>query len=105
MDPTWYDLALIVGATCRLTRLAVVDDITAPARAAAVHTTRRISDRAGGWVESLLSCPHCAGFWVAAAVVASWVTVGHTAVWHAAALTLSVAYLAGHIVAAADRQG
>lgn len=67
------DAALVVGATARLTRLVVVDDLgtwvlAEPARAWAA----RAEPAADGWRTKLVSgldCPWCVGFWIGAAVL------------------------------------
>lgn len=103
MEPSWLDLLLIVGASLRLTRLAVVDVIAAGPR----DLIRAAGQKTAGlkglvWADNLVSCPHCLGFWVTLAVAWSWWFAGESDVWFVGALTLSVSYLVGHLVAATD---
>lgn len=99
MDPTLLDVALVLGFAARLTRLAIVDDITEPLRVALVRAS---PGRSAGWTYALLDCPFCLGFWLSAAVVASWLTVGQTLVWQAVAAAFTVSYLVGHAIARLD---
>ncbi len=97
------DAVLIVGATLRLTRLAVVDTIAAPFRTLVLLIGRGLArDRGLIWADELVSCPHCIGFWIAVAVVASWAAWGGTAWWNLTAGALTVAYASGHLVARLD---
>lgn len=102
MEPTVLDVVLIVGFAARLTRLAVADTIAEWPRILAVRAAGRISDGAVRWTHALLTCPHCIGFWISAAVVASWAAWGHTAGWRLVAAAFTVAYIAGHAVARFD---
>lgn len=102
MDIGLLDVALLVGLTARLTRLAVVDDIADPARVAAVRVAGRAGPRPADWIVALLGCPFCIGFWISGAVVASWLMWGSTVVWQAAAGIFTLSYVTGHLVARAD---
>lgn len=95
MRPDLLDAVLAVGATARLTRLVVHDDIAAPLRAAAV--------RAGERWETLAGCVWCLGFWTSAAVVGSWWAAGGSAWWTAPAAVLTVNYAAALLDAAEGR--
>lgn len=99
MDISLLDVALIIGLSVRLTRLAVVDTIADPVR---VVLIRLVPLRLVDWTHTLLSCPHCIGFWITAAVVASWHLWGDLLVWQAVAATFGLAYLVGHAVARLD---
>lgn len=101
MQPAILDIALIIGATLRLIRLTTVDDIAAPARLTLI---RRSPPRLVDWTHGLLTCPHCIGFWLSAAVVTSWLWAGHRPVWQAATGILTVSYLAGHVSARLDAE-
>lgn len=73
----WLTLAVMIGATLRLTRLITHDTITAPLRAAAARRDAR--QRAAGkqptthppgpgrWL-TFLTCPWCISVWVSALV-------------------------------------
>lgn len=105
MKPSVFELLLIVGASLRLTRLAVVDTIANYPR----DLMRAAGQRAAGsrgliWADNLVSCPHCIGFWITLTVTYSWWAAGSTTVWLLVALTLTVSYLVGHIVAATDME-
>lgn len=65
---TWLDLAVVVLATARLTRLVTSDYLTDPPR---VWLQRRLPEK----LAYLLGCPWCASVWVAAPV--AWVVVEH----------------------------
>lgn len=99
MDASLYDVILLVGFAARLTRLAVVDDIAEPARVAVV---RAVPIRLVDWAQSLVSCPFCIGFWLSAAVVASWAAWGSTVGWQLTAGAFTLSYVAGHLVARLD---
>ena len=83
----------------RLTRLAVVDTIAEPAREWLILA---VPGRAVEWVDGLISCPHCLGVWIAAAVIGSYVLVGHTLTWQLTAATFTLAWITGHLVQRAD---
>lgn len=104
MDPATFLLAL--GAATRLTRLAVVDDITGPIRTATIRTAARaVGPRGASFTQALLSCPFCIGFWLSAATVVSATLWSDHLWWQTATATLTVSWLAGHAVARADMQG
>ena len=105
MEPSWLDLLLIVGASLRLTRLAVVDVISAgPRDLVRAAGYRTAGSRGLVWADNLVSCPHCIGFWITLAVAVSWWQAGNTTVWLVGTVALSVSYLVGHIVAANDME-
>lgn len=78
---TATDLAVDVLAGYRLTRLAVVDTITEPARTA-------LSARST-FLDDMLACEHCTGVWIAAGVTVAR-TVAPRA-WRPVAHALAVA--------------
>ncbi len=102
------DAALIVGATARLTRLVVADDIgqwmlkDPLSEIAATH-----ADQHGGVAPSWwryvdgLSCPFCWGFWAGVIVLGSHAaTEGHPkarAGWRFVTGALTLNYVAAHI--------
>lgn len=80
------NLALILGATLRLTRLVTTDKITKPLR-----------DRLPASVREFAACSWCVGFWVALGV-ALWSYYDHCrAPWAFAvpALVLSLSWITG----------
>ena len=104
MDPTLLDVVLLAGLTVRAVRLAVVDTIGDPVRAGFVAAAGRVSPRTGLWAADLWACPFCIGFWISAAVVASYLWAGGTLLWQAVAATATLSYLAGHAVARLDTE-
>ncbi len=74
MTPT--DAALIVGATARLTRLVVADDlgkfwVQEPVSDIAATYADHHDGQAPAWWRYAdgLSCPNCVGFWIGAGVL------------------------------------
>ncbi len=103
MDPSPLELVLIVGLAARLTRLVVVDAIASRFRDWIRWIGEQIGDARGlVWADDLVTCPFCVGFWISAAVVASWATVGHTGVWRLVAAAFTLSYAAGHLVGRLD---
>ena len=98
----WWTLPLLLGATLRTTRLATTDTITDPARAQLIHTLHNLHPPTARWTVELLTCPHCIGFWIAAAHTLTWQRWGHTRTWQTAAGTATLAYLTGHIAQRLD---
>lgn len=96
------DVALLVGFTCRLIRLAMLDTITQPVRDGILAGAGRVGPRTLVWFDDLLSCPFCIGAWIALGVVGSWLLAGHTVAWQAVAGTFTLSYVAGHLVARLD---
>lgn len=91
-------LLLAAGAAARLTRLAVADTVTGPARHWINHVSYvapRPIRAAASVLDTLLACAWCAGFWISVAVAASAVTFGHTPLWQVIALALTYSYLVG----------
>ena len=77
MEPI-TDTALIVGATMRLTRLVVTDDIgewwIKEPLTTWIHTHKHMTDAEHQTFEKYfegLNCPFCCGFWIGAGVLAS----------------------------------
>ena len=115
---TTIDLLLILGATLRLTRLAVVDDLGvwwlqdpitrwAVSREGSTVTYEDGSyaaDPDRGWRNKLAegtTCGFCIGFWIGCLVIGSWLIASHTDTltfaWRIGALAFTLNYLAGHI--------
>lgn len=105
MDTLALDVALVVLAAARLTRLAVVDTIAVPFRNAARRLGKTIAGQRGlVWADELVTCPHCLSVYVSAAVVVSYAAwAGPT--WRIVAGALAVAYAVGHLVARLDLDG
>jgi hypothetical protein len=103
VDVTWLDLLLLLGFAARLIRLAVIDEIASPARDLVRAAGQRLAgDRGLVWADGLVSCPFCIGFWLSAALVASWALVGDTVAWRLTAGAFALSYAAGHLVARLD---
>lgn len=94
MDPTLLDAILVIGLAARLTRLAIVDDIAEPLRVGLIRATPR---PAVTWIHTLIACPFCIGFWISAAVVASWIAWGSALAWQAVAAAFTLSYIVGHL--------
>jgi len=77
-------LTVLVCALCayRLARVVTIDTITAPLRAHVWdHAYHGVADypdsadrksRGWAWIYGLLSCPFCAGWWLALGTYAAW---------------------------------
>jgi hypothetical protein len=120
---TFVAFLLALGASLRLTRLAVTDTITQPFRTAIAmryasasalesQTAQQNSGRAAIsraarrraiwlWLVQLFECPWCIGFWISAAVAAVAVSpAGTSTPAVVAAAGLSLSYLVGLITLA-----
>lgn len=96
------DVALILFAAARLTRLATVDTIGGPFRTLLRATGKTLGGGRGlVYGDELATCPHCLGFWAAAAVVVSYAAWAGPA-WRTVAGVLAASYVAGHLVAHLD---
>lgn len=98
----WWTLPLLLGATLRTTRLTTTDTITDPTRAWTIRTLHHHHPPTAQWTHTLITCPHCAGFWIALAHTLTWQRWGHTRTWQTAAGTATLAYLNGHITQRLD---
>jgi hypothetical protein len=101
------DLVLVVGASLRLVRLAIMDDLGRRALIPAEIWVRDRLPEHRQWVADGFTCPHCIGFWIGAGVVASfWLVVTGPEwgmiTWRLIAGALFLNYLVGHIVASLD---
>lgn len=72
---TDFDLNLVIflilaAAAFRVTRLVVIDDITAPLRNAWTGLLATTPSRFAAWISDLFTCTWCAGVWVSTAVYA-----------------------------------
>lgn len=106
---------LVLGATMRLTRLVVTDDIGKwfirnPARSWANSHELPINQWTGdvenatnpdnGWRSKLVSgldCPFCAGFWIGVLVLLTYKLFGKTALWRFVAGALTLNEITGHV--------
>lgn len=102
------DLTLLVLATIRATRFVLIDSlgqwwITGPALKQ-VYATR--NKKAQKYVEGLLSCPFCIGYWISLAAILTLALAGGpgdaAAWWRIAAGSFALSYLVGHAVAKWD---
>jgi hypothetical protein len=102
VDISLLDLALIVGFTARLIRLAAVDTAGEPFRAAIRWAGRWIGGTEGYVrAQELVTCPFCIGFWLSGAVVLSYVAAGGHG-WRTVAAIFTLSYVAGHLVRVLD---
>lgn len=103
---TWWhvlDVVLALGATARLARLIITDEI---GRWYVVGPILRWAQRTGGaerahWWDALLGCPFCIGYWIGCAVLGSlWLVGGPGEAWEPwrwGAATLTLNYVAAHL--------
>jgi hypothetical protein len=99
----WFDWLLVVGATLRLTRFVISDDLGVrllrnPIEDFLIERLRPTRH----WLAEGLSCPFCVGFWIGALVLV--LTVAATfdpapvrLVWEAILAALTLNYLAAHV--------
>jgi len=100
------DTALVVGATMRLTRLIVADELGG-------WVLREPAER-WAWREegvrhgprhrlaSMLGCPFCVGFWVGVGVLAGQALAGRSPAWRFAMAALCLNEIAGRITLVED---
>lgn len=102
------DAALALGATLRLTRLVVTDDlgrwwVKAPLYDlvfdAIPEDDQRNRNRAVSYLSGL-DCPFCVGYWIGVGVLA----MPRNRAWRFVAGTLTLNYLAGHIGSRLDAE-
>lgn len=104
----WFDWLLVIGATLRLTRFVILDDlgrrlIRYPLEELLVWGLRPSKQ----WLIEGLTCPFCVGFWIGLAVLTS--TLGAAALspgehlaWEVILAALTLNYLAAHVGARLD---
>lgn len=91
--------ALALGASLRLTRLIVTDDlgqwwVKDPLRN---YVLQRIpTEQAEDYLDGL-DCPFCVGFWIGAGVLASAALLGERRSWRFVAGALTLNYVAAHL--------
>lgn len=97
-----YDWPLILGATLRLVRLFIADDlgkrlVRYPLEELLVT---RLPAR-WNWLADGLSCPFCVGFWIGVGVIlaSGWAAADPLwhLVWEVAMLSLTLNYVATHV--------
>lgn len=100
----WLTLLLALGATARLTRLAVIDDAGVVLRIPIAWAARlALGEQRGEWfARSLLGCPFCIGFWLALGVGATWGVWSDERWWQVTALAFTTSYVSGHLVNTLD---
>lgn len=102
---TGLDLLLLAGLTARLTRFVIWDDAGQMIRTPLMVGGRALlGERGERWVDALLSCPFCIGWWLALLVAGSWYLWAGT-MWQAFAAAGTVSYVVGHVAARADERG
>lgn len=74
MIPAPWQFALLALGAYRLWRLIGIDEITAPIRDRITgrRTYARNPKGYREWLDKLIACPWCAGFWVTLAVWGCW---------------------------------
>jgi len=98
MAPVWAFL-LVTLATARVTRLVVVDQISAPTR-------RWIAIRFGekGWLAYLFHCPFCMSVWLSFIGSAAWIMLASMTWWLWLPGALAMSYLVAPILVKFDRE-
>lgn len=92
--PAWLTLLIVVLASARIWRLLTVDGITEPLRD---KLKVEIADAPEQWRDTLsyfISCPWCAGYWIAFGVFASALAWADTLAWQLVFLSLAINYVA-----------
>ena len=101
----YFNILLLILASLRVTRLIIVDSlglwwVVTPAIRKSAGT------RFEKYVEGLLTCPYCLGFWICLAGVGSLMLAGGPADaatwWTVLAGTFALSYIVGHVVAWLD---
>lgn len=116
------DLALVIGASARLTRFVITDDLGETLVRLPVEnlldridnpvlTEERLTQRQR-FVRAIsegLDCPYCVGFWLGAGVLASEVLTRNRlttrAAWRFVAGSLALNYVVGHLFELLDSGG
>jgi hypothetical protein len=92
--------AVIGLAAFRLYRIVGVDDITEPFHGKINAASTR--NRLARWINELISCPWCVGFWFALAITAAGWWLGAFTIYEAAVVTLAASAVCG-LVARTDQ--
>lgn len=96
--------ALVLGASARLTRFIVTDDlgewwVKEPLRSKAA----KLDPRWDKYVEGL-DCPYCVGFWATAAVMGAGAVLRWNKVWQWGAGVWAASYVVGHVSSRIDSE-
>lgn len=86
---TWWVWLLAVLAATRTFRLLAIDEITEP--------LRKQVDKGPAWLQLMMLCPWCIGFYISAAWVWTGYLYGTTAVWLILAGSLAVNYIQANL--------
>jgi hypothetical protein len=92
------DLAVLVLAVARVNRLVRNDEAGYPIRWLLFRLLP------SGFVDRLLACPFCIGFWLSLAGAWSWLAWGDSDLWLWATLPFAVSWLVGHAGSIDDRE-
>lgn len=93
MTPT--DTLLTLGATMRLTRVVVEDDIGVYARMPVINWVRKHHPNYASFIADGMTCPNCVGYWVGVGVLTTTIATKGTRLerpwrWLMAGLTLNL---------------
>jgi hypothetical protein len=92
---------VVVGATMRLTRLIIGDELGGwVLREPAEQWAWRKEPAEDGWRHKLvsgLSCPFCVGFWIGVGVLAGHAVLGRSSAWRFALTALALNEVAGRL--------
>jgi hypothetical protein len=102
------DMALLLGGSLRLVRLAIMDDL---GRRALLPLEERLRDRLPEerqWIADGFTCPFCIGFWIGAVLLGTYWFAGYVSPewmmvpWRLIMGSLALNYVVGHLVATLD---
>lgn len=93
--PDWWEAVLLALAAWRTFQLLAEDDILETPRR---YVTARLSD----YWQDFLTCPYCAGFWIAVAWWAAWQIEGEWTLIVAVPWALSAGVVAAAKVLSSD---
>ena len=102
--PSWYELVLLGLGSFRIWKLIGDDSILDRPRNWALRRAQKWGGNKGAlYVQSLLECPWCAGFWVSLAVWGFWQAWAHATLVVCGVLAISaIVGLLGHLIADDD---
>src|SRR5262245_56805005 len=92
-----HDAALALGASMRLTRLVVTDDLGEWFVKEPVRRWTKDHPRHLHWAEGL-DCPFCVGYWIGVAVLLGYHALPR-GLWRFGCATLTLNEVAGHLAA------
>ena len=93
--PNWYEGVLLALAAWRTFQLLAEDDILETPRR---YVTARLSD----YWQDFLTCPYCAGFWIAVAWWVAWLIFPTETVFIAVPWALSAGVIAADRVLSSE---